>query len=187
MKSMRGIEVKGGYEQSVLTCMYKMSYWNPPFSILIKIIKLFFKNWKVAFWGEECVLWGVSFWDMISLCSPRYPRTHHVDQANLKLPEILLSVSQALGLKVCLTMPGLDGQVVEGFWVVKFQGKNLRFLKPAYLHICFQGLCVCVFSQIYVECKKCFFNIYNRANHTVILPTPNRLPPSLLRVVQWHL
>lgn len=78
---------------------------------------------------------------MISLCSPRYPGTHRVDQANLKLPEILLFVSQALGLKVCLTMPGLDGQVVEGFWVVKFQGKDLRFVKPAYLHA---GLmCVC--------------------------------------------
>lgn len=149
MKPTRGVEMKRGYEQSVLICMYKMSYWNPPLSILIKIIKLFFKNWKVAFWGQRKVCVGrVSFWDMISLCSPRYPRTHHVDQANLKLPEILLSISQALGLKVCLTMPGPDGQVVEGFWVVKFQGKNLRFLKSAYLRICLHDVCVCVFSNI---------------------------------------
>jgi hypothetical protein len=48
----------------------------------------------------------VLFWDRVSLCSPGYPGTPFVDQAGLKLRNLLASASQVLGLKVCTTMPG---------------------------------------------------------------------------------
>ena len=43
------------------------------------------------------------FWDRVSLCSPGCPRTHFVDQADLKLRNPPASTSQVLGLKACAT------------------------------------------------------------------------------------
>jgi hypothetical protein len=43
---------------------------------------------------------------MVSLCSPGYPGTHSVDQADLKLRNSPASASQVLGLKAWATTPG---------------------------------------------------------------------------------
>jgi hypothetical protein len=49
------------------------------------------------------------FRDRVSLCSPGCPGFHSVDQAGLELRNSPASASQVLGLKVCATMPGVDG------------------------------------------------------------------------------
>ena len=43
------------------------------------------------------------FRDKVSLCSPRCPGTHFVDQASLELRNPTASVSQVLGLNACAT------------------------------------------------------------------------------------
>jgi hypothetical protein len=43
------------------------------------------------------------FGDRVSLCSPGYPGTHCVDQADLELRNPPVSASQVLGLKACAT------------------------------------------------------------------------------------
>ena len=43
------------------------------------------------------------FRDRVSLCIPRCPGTHFVDQAGLELRNPPASVSQVLGLKACAT------------------------------------------------------------------------------------
>jgi hypothetical protein len=47
------------------------------------------------------------FRDRVSLCSPGCPGTHFVGQAGLELRNLPASASQVLGLKVCVTTPGL--------------------------------------------------------------------------------
>ena len=42
-------------------------------------------------------------WDRVSLSSTGCPRTHSVDQADLKLRNVPASASQVLGLKACVT------------------------------------------------------------------------------------
>jgi hypothetical protein len=41
--------------------------------------------------------------DRVSLCSPKCPGTHSVDQAGLELRNLPASVSRALGSKACVT------------------------------------------------------------------------------------
>jgi hypothetical protein len=48
------------------------------------------------------------FQDRVSLCSPGCPGTHSVDQAGLKLRNLLASASWVLGLKAGPTMPWLQ-------------------------------------------------------------------------------
>jgi len=43
------------------------------------------------------------FRDRVSLCRPRCPRTHTVDQAGQKLCDLPVSASRMLGLMVCAT------------------------------------------------------------------------------------
>jgi hypothetical protein len=46
------------------------------------------------------------FRDRVSLYSPGCPGTHFVDQAGLKLRNLLASASRVLELKACTTTPG---------------------------------------------------------------------------------
>ena len=48
-------------------------------------------------------LFFLGFRDRVSLCSPSCPGIHSVDQAGLKLKNLLVSDSQLLGLKACAT------------------------------------------------------------------------------------
>jgi hypothetical protein len=50
----------------------------------------------------------VYFLDRVSLYNPGCPGTHSVDQASLELRNLPASASHALGLKACVTMPGLN-------------------------------------------------------------------------------
>jgi hypothetical protein len=52
-----------------------------------------------------CCLFVLYFWDRVSLYSPGCPRTHFVDQTDLKLRNLPASASWVLGLKECATMP----------------------------------------------------------------------------------
>jgi hypothetical protein len=73
----------------------------------------------LSFWGDGGGGWGWFFFsvflfvcfclfrlfvcffrDRVSLCSPNCPETHSVDQAGLKLRNLLASASQVLELKV---------------------------------------------------------------------------------------
>jgi hypothetical protein len=49
------------------------------------------------------VFFWFGFRDRVSLCSPGYPGTHFVDQADLELRNLPASASQVLGLKACAT------------------------------------------------------------------------------------
>lgn len=49
----------------------------------------------------------ILFKDRISLYSLFWSRTQSVDQDDLKLWDLLASATQVLGLKVCVTTPGL--------------------------------------------------------------------------------
>jgi hypothetical protein len=53
--------------------------------------------------GSMCFCFVFVFWDRVSLCSPGCPGTHSVDQAGLRLRNLLTSFSQGLGLKACAT------------------------------------------------------------------------------------
>ena len=46
------------------------------------------------------------FSDRVSLCNPRCPGTHSVDQAGIELRNVTASATQVLGLKACATTPG---------------------------------------------------------------------------------
>jgi hypothetical protein len=52
------------------------------------------------------------FQDRVSLCSPRCPGTHSVDQAGLELRNPPASASRVLGLKACTTTPGQTEQIL---------------------------------------------------------------------------
>jgi hypothetical protein len=47
------------------------------------------------------------FRDRVSLCSPGCPGAHFVDQAGLELKNPPASASRVLGLKACVTTPGV--------------------------------------------------------------------------------
>jgi hypothetical protein len=47
------------------------------------------------------------FQDRVSLYSPGCPATHSADQIGLKLRNLPASASRVLGLKACITTPGL--------------------------------------------------------------------------------
>lgn len=49
----------------------------------------------------------ICVWDSILLCSPNWPWTHAVDQANLELRSTWLCLLNA-EIKVCTTLPGLS-------------------------------------------------------------------------------
>ena len=57
------------------------------------------------------------------LCSPSWPRTHIVDQADLELRDLSASASQVLGLKA--TMPGLIESLKDDFFFKKIDYKVL--------------------------------------------------------------
>jgi hypothetical protein len=51
----------------------------------------------------------------VSLCSPGCPGTHSVDQAGIKLRNLLASASQVLGLKICTTTARLSHIFLSGW------------------------------------------------------------------------
>jgi hypothetical protein len=57
----------------------------------------------LVFWVFFCCFCFCFFRDRVSVCIPGCPGTHFVDQADLKLRNLLASASQVLGLKVCAT------------------------------------------------------------------------------------
>jgi hypothetical protein len=107
-------------------------FWLPVLTLLFKILqlkkgmgfvvfpiinkKLFIKLWAFIrkkkkkenqlqltfFLHLPCLF----FQDRVSLYSPGCPGTHFVDQAGLELRNLPATVSQVLGLKACVTMPG---------------------------------------------------------------------------------
>jgi hypothetical protein len=70
------------------------------------LISFFFVFVLFGFFLFVC-LFVCLFWDRVSLCSPGCPGTHFVDQAGLEFRNPPASASRVLGLKVCVTMPGL--------------------------------------------------------------------------------
>jgi hypothetical protein len=69
--------------------------------------------------------------DSVSLCSPDCPGTHSVDQAGLKLRDLLASASRVLGLKTCTTTA----------WLICLKKKKIYFFK----------LCVYVYGYMHVS------------------------------------
>jgi hypothetical protein len=80
----------------------------------------------VWFWGFfflfVCL---VGFLDRVSLCSPGYPGTHFVDQADLKLRNPLASASLVMELKMCATIARPKATLIkENIYLI---GAGLQF------------------------------------------------------------
>jgi hypothetical protein len=88
---------------------------------------------------------GKGGWDRVSLCSPGCPGTHSVDQACLKLRNLLASASQVLGLKECSTTAWpepsfLFSSLTNKSWVISYdthgiRGTNCWFFSHLYIFV----------------------------------------------------
>jgi hypothetical protein len=88
---------------SVIVCMYVCMY------ACMHVCICFDAESHIAETGQNLTsfFFYFFFWDQVSLYSPGCPGTHFVDQTGLELRNLPASASLVLGLKLCITMPGL--------------------------------------------------------------------------------